>query len=84
VIVYIVDDNETNLALFETAVRKLDATLTPVCFADPIEAAEACRQQMPDAMTRAGAPCAQTAGLRGSADRHDHRNHRAAGATHGT
>jgi len=47
-IIYIVDDNETNLDLFETIVRKVDGGLEPVCFTDPVEALRACEQRMPD------------------------------------
>lgn len=47
-IIYIVDDNETNLDLFETIVRKADPALEPACFIDPAEALRACEQRMPD------------------------------------
>jgi len=47
-IIYIVDDNETNLDLFEAIVRKVDGALEPVCFTDPVEALRACEQRMPD------------------------------------
>ena len=49
-IIYIIDDNETNLDLFETVVRKTDGTLEPVCFTNPVEALLACEQRMPDAV----------------------------------
>ncbi len=49
-IIYIIDDNETNLDLFETVVLKTDGTLEPVCFTDPVEALHACGQRMPDAV----------------------------------
>ncbi len=49
-IIYIIDDNETNLDLFETIVRKTDGTLEPVCFTDPAEALQACSGRMPDAV----------------------------------
>ena len=49
-IIYVIDDNETNLDLFATVVRKVDGTLEPVCFADPIEALQACERRMPDAV----------------------------------
>ena len=49
-IIYIIDDNETNLDLFETVVLKTDGTLEPVCFTDPAEALQACGQRMPDAV----------------------------------
>ncbi len=93
VIVYIVDDNETNLALFEAAVRKVDPTLTPICFADPIEAAEACRERMPDAVlvdfTMPGIDghefvrrLRRLPDFRRGPDHHDHRNHRATDPAH--
>ena len=47
-IIYIVDDNETNLDLFETVVRKAGPALEPVCFTDPVDALRACEQGMPD------------------------------------
>lgn len=47
-IIYIVDDNETNLDLFEAIVRKVDGALEPVCFTDPVEALRACERRMPD------------------------------------
>jgi diguanylate cyclase (GGDEF)-like protein len=49
-IIYIIDDNETNLDLFETIVRKVDGALEPVCFTDPLEALQVCERRMPDAV----------------------------------
>lgn len=50
-IIYVIDDNETNLDLFATVVRKVDGgALEPVCFTDPVEALRACERCMPDAV----------------------------------
>lgn len=45
--VQIVDDNDTNLMLFDQIVRKI-ADVETALFADPVEALSACRQAMPD------------------------------------
>jgi putative two-component system response regulator len=47
-LVHIVDDNETNLMLFEQIVRKIGGELEIVCFADPIKALAACTAGLPD------------------------------------
>lgn len=46
-LVQIVDDNETNLMLFEQIVRKVD-DVDICCFADPLEAIASCSNSMPD------------------------------------
>jgi putative two-component system response regulator len=47
-LIHIVDDNETNLMLFEQIVRKIGGDHEIVCFADPLEALAACAVNLPD------------------------------------
>lgn len=47
-LVRIVDDNDTNVLLFEHIVRRLDASLEIECFLDPVEALAACALRIPD------------------------------------
>ena len=46
--VCIIDDNETNLMLFEQIVRRLGDDLLISCFADPIQAVARCGEEVPD------------------------------------
>ena len=46
--VCIIDDNETNLMLFEQIVRRLGDDLSIECFADPIKAVASCVAALPD------------------------------------
>jgi putative two-component system response regulator len=47
-LVQIVDDNDTNLMLFEQIVRRVDGGLDVSCHPDPLTALEECTRQMPD------------------------------------
>ena len=46
--VCIIDDNDTNLMLFEQIVRRLGDDLLISCFADPIQAVARCGEEVPD------------------------------------
>ncbi|SEH34165.1 HD domain-containing phosphohydrolase [Magnetospirillum fulvum] len=47
-LVHIVDDNDTNLMLFEQIVRRVDAEVTIACYPDPLTALVDCSRQMAD------------------------------------
>lgn len=49
-IIFLIDDNPTNLALIEAVVRKVGEDLEPVCFIDAGEALAAAIERMPDAI----------------------------------
>ncbi|CCG39724.1 HD domain-containing phosphohydrolase [Magnetospirillum molischianum] len=47
-LVHIVDDNDTNLMLFEQIVRRVDSEVSIACYPDPLAALVDCARQMAD------------------------------------
>jgi len=47
-LVHIVDDNDTNLMLFEQIVRRVDGNVSIACYPDPLAALADCSRQMAD------------------------------------